>query len=313
LRELPPQHYTLELKDESEAKLLKAGLDKFVSRDKKERASVTRKELQELVREEFSKKKVSATALNSFYDCPWQWYFRNFLGVPEPEAEAMKFGSVVHGSIESVLKLGRAPKAKDIAEAISDALERNHIYDEKAARRMSKDAEKAVKRFVEELMPELYDLREAEKALSAKDKRFPELVITGKIDLMEEDGGGSVRVTDFKTGRPRPAKEIEKEGEEGRMSQYLRQLAMYSYLLEHAGKGKYEVEKSRLYFVESDDPKTALYETFIGRDHLDSLAKDIADYQSLLASGEWTERECNHKAYPGERECPYCERAKMYK
>lgn len=313
LRELPAGHYTLETKEESEAKLLESGLENYISQNKVVRSDVTRAELQELVAEEFAKKKVSATALNSFFECPWQWYFRNFLGVPEPESEAMKFGSVVHGSIENVLMLDKKPSDKDIGKAIASALEYNHIFDEKTVRRMAKDAERAVKKFVTDLLPELYDMRESEKPLSAKDKRFPELTITGKIDLLESDGGSGVRVTDFKTGRPRPAKEIEKEDEEGRMSAYLRQLTMYSYLLEHAGKGRYEVEHSRLYFVESDDVKNALYETAITREHLDLLAKDISDFQALLTSGEWTERECQHKPYPGESECPYCRRAEMYR
>ncbi len=311
--DLPKDHFTFEDVGMSEAKLLKEGLLNFVLRADKPGTSLSREELRQLVSEEFSHKKVSATALNSFFECPWQWYFRNFLGVPEPESEAMKFGSVVHGSIENILKLEHSIKEADIKASVNEALEYHHIFDEKLKRRMATDAQRAVKRFVSELLPELYDLKETEKPLSVKDKRFPELTITGKIDLMESDGAEAVRVTDFKTGRPRLAREIEKEDEEGRMSQYLRQLAMYSYLLKGAGKGKYEVEKSRLYFVESDDPETSLYETVITQDHLDLLVKDIKDYGQSLRSGEWTERECRHKAYPGERECPYCERAKMYK
>jgi DNA helicase II / ATP-dependent DNA helicase PcrA len=313
IEDLPKAHFTLETKEKSEEKLLKSGVEKFVSSTEAKARQVTRKELQKLVAEEFFHKKVSATALNSFFECPWQWYFRNFLGVPEPESEAMKFGSIVHGSIENIIKLGRVPKPKEIELAIGEAIDYHHIYDEKIAKRMGREAMRSIKKFIEELLPELYDMKETEKALSVKDKRFPELLITGKIDLLESDGGDSVRVTDFKTGRPRPAKEIEKEDEEGRMSGYLRQLAMYSYLLAHSQKGRYEVERSRLYFVESDDPKTALYETTITPEHLELLAQDIKDYQAFLKNGKWAERDCHHKAYPGERECPYCERAKMYK
>lgn len=313
LRELPVGHYILETKEESEAKLLESGLEQYLARNKSEPLAVTRIELQELVAEEFAKKKVSATALNSFFECPWQWYFRTFLGVPEPESEAMKFGSVVHASIENVLKLGKKLTDKQIEKAIGEALLYHHIFDEKVERRMTKDALRAVKRFVTELLPELYDEHQSERPLSFKDKHFPELNITGKIDLMESDGGSGVRVTDFKTGRPRSAREIEKEDEEGRMSGYLRQLAMYSYLLEQTGKGRFEVEKSRLYFVESDDPKTTLYETVITSEHLNLLIKDITDYQALLLSGQWTARVCYHKVYPGEMKCSYCEKAKMYK
>lgn len=313
VEDLPKKTFIFETKEESEAKLTKEGLLNFVSAQKIPEHALSKKELQKLVAEEFYKKKVSATLLNTFFECPWKWYFRSFLGVPEPESESLVFGSVVHGTLENILKLDHTPNEKDLKNALEEALDYHHVYELKARRRMTTEAMRAVKRFQEVLLPELYDERESERALSYKDPRFPDLTITGKIDLMEHDGGGSVRVTDFKTGRPRTAKEIEKTDDEERMSGYLRQLAIYSYLLVNAGKGKYEVEKSRLYFAESDDEKTALYETEIGEEEITSLLRDIKDYEDALKSGKWTERECQHTPYPNEPECPYCKKAEMYK
>jgi DNA helicase II / ATP-dependent DNA helicase PcrA len=311
--DLSREEFVFEDKSLSEEKLLKSGVTNMVVSHKPEIQTVTKKELQKLVKEEFSKKKVSATTLNNFYDCSWKWYFRSFLGVPEPEPEAMTFGSVVHKAIENLIKLGNLPKEKQLKEAIEEALDSQHVYEEKARRRMTTEALRALKRFVSDLLPDLYEERETERALSVRDKRFPELTITGKIDLMEHDGGGSVRVTDFKTGRPRSTREIEKENEEGRLSGYLRQLAFYSYLLNSSSKGRFEVSNSRLYFVESDDSELSLYETAISEEKLNLLIQDIKDYQELLLSGKWVNRECEHKAYPGEPECPYCKRAEMYK
>ncbi len=313
VEDLPKETFTFESKEESEAKLTKDGLLNFVATQKPAKQTLTKKELQKLVAEEFYKKKVSATLLNTFFECPWKWYFRSFLGVPEPESESLVFGSVVHGALENVLKLDHSPKEKDLSHALEEALDYHHVYEVKVRRRMTTEAMRAIKRFKEVLLPELYDERESERPLSYKDPRFPDLTITGKIDLMEHDGGGAVRVTDFKTGRPRTAKEIEKLHDEERMSGYLRQLAIYSYLLVNAGKGKYEIEKSRLYFAESDDEKTALYETQIGEEEITSLLRDIKDYESALKSGKWTERECQHTPYPNEPECPYCKKAEIYR
>ncbi len=313
LDEMPEGHFTLEEKAESEALILKSGIREAVLSHQVAQPGVTREMLRTLVAEGFKKKKVSTTALNSFFECPWQWYFRIFLGLPEGEPEAMTFGSVVHAAIERLIKLGKKPQAKDLQAAIEEALDGCRVVQEKTRRRMSTEALRALKQFVSEFLPTLYDERESERAISYKDPRFPELMISGKIDLMEHDGGGAVRVTDFKTGKPRTAKEIEKRDDEGRLSTYLRQLAMYSYLLQHGSKGTYEAEKSRLYFVESADPVTALYETVIGGDEISLLIQDVKDYESLVLSGEWMERECHHKAYPGEMKCPYCAKASMYK
>lgn len=313
VEDLPKELFTFESKEQSEEKLMKNGFKSLVLKQASPQESLSREALRELVSEEFYKKKISATLLNSFFECPWKWYFRSFLGVPEPESEALIFGSVVHGALENVLKLGHDPKDKDMSDAIAEALNYHHVYDTKVRRRMTSDALRVMKKFKEILLPQLYEERESERSLSYKDRRFPELVVTGKIDLMEHDGGGAVRVTDFKTGRPRKASEIEKRDLEERMSGYLRQLAIYSYLLINAEKGKYEVEKSRLYFAESDDDRLSLYETVIGQEEIESLLKDIKDYENALKSGEWTERECQHTTYPNEPECPYCKKAEMYK
>ncbi len=298
LEEVSREHFEFEDRDMSKKKILAAGIAESVSSQPLPAKRVTLDEVKTLVTEHFHSKKVSASALNSFFECPWQWYFRYFLGLPEPQAEAMVFGSVVHAAIEILLKHKEKPDA-----AVEAALDAEHVFEPNRRRRMKNDAVKALKRFQKEILPNLYDEYECEKPLSAKDKRFPDLHITGKIDLMEHAGAGAVRLTDFKTGRPRKASEIEKRDEEGRLSSYLRQLAMYSYLLEHASKGQYEVERSRLYFAESDDAKLSLYEVVIGRDELDLLLNDITDYAKLLEKGGWAERSC---AYKGQTECPYC-------
>lgn len=300
LEEVPREHFLFEDVHMSEAKILEAGIAESVIATPEKEKKTTEKELTAFVSEEFRKKKVSASALNSFFDCPWKWYFRTFLQMPEPESDALVFGSVVHLAVEGILK-GKSEK-----DALEEALDTKRVSDMRLRRRMTTDASKVLKGLKAGILSELYEEYESEKGLSHKDKRFPDLHITGKIDLMEHAGEGSVRVTDFKTGRPRKASEIEKEDGEGRMSSYLRQLAMYSYLLEGFSRGRYEVEKSRLSFVESDDPKTALYETVIGKEHIDSLVRDIADYEKFLEKGTWTDRPCNHKSYPGEPECPYC-------
>lgn len=313
IEELPKKHYVFEPKEKSEEKLLEAGIKELVVSREQESSDLSRKELEKLVGDEFASKKVSATTLNNFFECPWKWYFRSFLDVPEPQAEALTFGSVVHGAIENILKREGELDAEAFKEAVEEALDYHHVYNASSRRRMMSDALRAVKRFSENLVPELYDEKEVEKPLSFKDSRFPELSFTGKIDLLEHDGGGSVRVTDFKTGRPRTQREIEKEDGEGRMSSYRRQLAMYSYLLSGVAKGKFEVEKSRLYFVESERADEAIYETVIGADELGHLLEDVGDYQRLLKSGEWSKRECQHVSRPNEPECPYCLKAKMYR
>lgn len=273
--------------------------------------ALTRADLRTLVTEKYADKKVSVTLLNTFFDCPWKWYFRSFLQVPEPQAEALQFGSIVHGAIERLLK---NPDDETLDHAIAEEIKNNHIVNPSTVKRFTKDATVATQRFLDSLYDTLWERRESEKALSCRDEAVPDLLITGKIDLLEHDSGDAIRVTDFKTGRARTAKDIEKRDDEGRLSDYMRQLAMYSYLITRTyKKGDQQVERSRLYFVESDDAKNALYETTITDEEIDLLVRDIKDYDAALKTGEWTERTCHWKPYGSqETECPYCKRAKMY-
>jgi RecB family exonuclease len=266
-----------------------------------------------LVAANYHKVKVSVTLLNNFYECPWKWYFRNFLQLPESLSESLQFGSVVHSTIEEILKSKKIPKEKELGEIIQKYITENHIIDPSVSIRIQRQALGVVASFVQNAIPELYERYESERPLSYKDPEIPTLSITGKIDLIEYDEAGQVRVTDFKTGKTRTKNEIEKIDDEERLSSYLRQLAMYSYLLERTGKGRVEVGKSRLYFVEDKSSASALYETYITSEHIDLLVRDMKEYDALMQSGEWTERQCHFKPWgSGETECPYCKMGKMY-
>ena len=156
--------------------------------------------------------------------------------------------------------------------------------------------------------------RENEQSVSVNNDMFPNLNIYGKIDLIENLEGNDVRVTDFKTGGVRKKGEIEKINEEGRMSDYMRQLAMYSYLLKENPKWKKNVVESKLEFVEAIGLKDTFYSTVINKEHLDLLIKDIKDYTNLVKNGEWLKRPCNFKSYGKTNvECEYCKMAEIYK
>jgi hypothetical protein len=109
---------------------------------------------------------------------------------------------------------------------------------------------------------------------------------------------------------------IEKTTDDGRMSDYLRQLAMYSYLIAGSdngrGVGASAVAQSKLYFLEADEKdKNRMYSTHITDEHIELLKKDIADYQIAIESGSWISQECHFKPYgTGATECEYCKRAK---
>ena len=268
--------------------------------------------LSKLVAEKYSDRYVSVSLLNNFFECPWKWYFRNLLGLPEPKVESLEFGNAVHASVDKVLKMKSAPSLKEIEEIVKIEVLKREFGDERKKIQHTKEISQIVSRWAKDRFPEIAPQHENEKSISTKDDKFPLLNIYGKIDLLEYLNSDKVRVTDFKTGSVRKKSDIEKMDEEGRMSSYLRQLAMYSYLIQKSFKSKIDVQESRLEFLEAKNKKEALYDRAITPKEIELLVKDISDYDSLVKSGEWANRPCNYNSYGKNTECEYCKMAEMY-
>ena len=268
-------------------------------------------ELAEVVKEEYTKVNVSVTLLNNFFECPWKWYFRNLLQLPEAKTESLLLGSAVHSGIEYLIKNRGQETSKGLEETIKHSLERDYISDEKLLTRMERAAKSILTKFTKNYLPGISQNAQSERSVSYHDPKLPHLNCYGKIDLTESEEDGFVQVTDFKTGGGKSKTIIEKRDDEGRLSSYRRQLSMYSFLIQNAEKGT-EVTQSKLLFLE-EDPKSkdAVYSTQITGEDIELLRKDITDYDELLISGKWVERPCNAKTYGKGEECEQCQKAAM--
>ncbi len=283
---------------DTEEKILAYDPKTYVISKIKEKSENNIEELIKMVAREYIDTNISVSMLNNFFECSWKWYFRNLLKLPEQKSESLEFGNIVHSAIDKILKMDKKPSEKEIGKIVEG----------------NKEAFKIVLNWVENRLPEINKKHESEKNISVHDQEFPHLNIYGKVDLLEDLGNDVLRVTDFKTGNPRKKIDIERIGEEGRMSDYMRQLAMYSYLLKESRKGKADVQESILEFLEAKNEKDSFYRTFIDTGKIVFLKKDIKDYDDLVKSGKWIGRPCNFKSYgKANVECEYCRRAEIYK
>ncbi len=281
---------------------------KFSASEKKlnlqEASSVQLKEIIQIAQNKYKDRYVSVSLLNNFFDCPWQWYFRNLLQVPEPQVETLEFGSAVHASIDEILKLRKNPKDINLEEI-------EEINQKTSGG--NKEVLKIITKWVQTRLPNISTSRENEQSVSVKDNKFPHLNIYGRIDLIENLEGGGVRVTDFKTGSVRKRSDIEKLDEENRMSGNLRQLAMYSYLIKQSPKWKVDVSESRLEFLEAKNPQEAFYDRVITQKEIDLIVQDILDYDQFIKTGGWVNRPCNYNSYGKNTECGYCQLIETFK
>jgi DNA helicase-2/ATP-dependent DNA helicase PcrA len=309
ISELPEGIFIKEALAESEAAILNTDNQLYVtSQPLPEPYDMT-----ELVAAEYEKHKISVTMLNNFFECPWKWYFRNLLLLPEPMNDSLHVGNIVHKSIDAVLKGTVSTDNESVLKNINHLALVEARYDDGEAKRFASQSFKIVTQWVQQYAVSISQPFSTEKPLPYSDPDFPALSMFGKIDLVEEIITGEVRVTDWKTGSTKTKSEIEKYDEEGRMSGFLRQLTMYSYLINGFSHGATTVVESRLVFLEAKKgDKNALFSRRITAEELSLLHKDIADYDSAVKSGEWVHRSCHAKLYGEGEQCEYCRMAKRF-
>lgn len=312
IRELPDLHFIKKSKEETEKEILSHGPEIYTTVALHKEGNML-EEIKDFVRDNYRDSKVSVSLLNNFFECPWKWYFRNFLKLPEIKSASLALGSAVHSAIEFILKSKTLPKITEVRSKIIYELEKEGISNMSELKKLGKDAESAVTGWVENFYKLLAKDYMSERSLQFRDPNFPKLLMYGKLDLTERLPDGNIIVTDFKTGSAKTKNAIEKIDEEGRLSPLMRQLAMYSYLVRGAEKGT-DVAESKLLFLEAKKgDKNALYSTRINSEQIDLLIKDLRDYESLLKSGEWVERSCNYNSYGKGTVCEYCKMAEIYK
>ncbi len=304
---LPETIFEKESREASEAVILAADTGLYVTRTEPEVVDQAI-QIAELVATEYEKKKVSVTMLNNFFECPWKWYFRNLLQLPEPLTESLHVGNVVHETIEYVLKGGHDTEVELMRTALIEA--RN---DDVYAERLVHQARSIVEHWQRTYADELAQPFTIEQSYSYRDPDIAHLTVTGKIDVVETIISEEVRVTDWKTGSVKTKGEIEKSDDEGRMSGHLRQLAMYSYLIDGSTHGNTSATESRLIYLEAKSgDKNAIQSRRITYEEIARLKNDIIDYDNFIKSGEWMQRPCCAKTYGAGDTCEYCALAEKF-
>jgi DNA helicase-2/ATP-dependent DNA helicase PcrA len=312
--DLPSELFKRESAADTESFIMKEGERTYIASDEQQKDPFLLDELTTMVAREYTKNRISVTHLNNFFECPWKWYFRNFLQLPEEEGISLQFGSVVHTVIDGLIKGTIKPTEPAITASIDLAIGKLHGIEIGTEKLIERDALPVLLNFAKNRLPQIPKKSENEQPISYTDSEFAHLKIFGKVDLIEPLGPGAVRVTDFKTGKPKSVSELEKPGNEARLSDYIRQLAMYSYLIQGT-RPNVHVGESVLEFLEGDHTaKDYKYTSVITPEHIQLLREDIKEFDQSIASGAWVHRPCNYKSYgKSDARCIYCKFAEMYK
>ncbi len=253
----------------------------------------------------FLEKGLSATALDNFLECPWKYFFRNLVSLPDVKNKYMSFGTAVHYAIDSYIVQNKISKKgiEFLIAKFKEALEKEVLLERDKVELLEK-GEKALKLFFENEMVNWPKDIQSEMVIKGV-KVFDGVVLTGRLDMIEHlSADGSVRVHDFKTGKPKSRSQI--DGSKDGKYNYLRQLIFYKILLDKHRSGLLKMKEGVIDFVEPDEKGRFHKEVFLISDgqvkELLVLIKSVSEQITTLS---FWDRYCE------EVDCEYCNLRKI--
>jgi DNA helicase-2/ATP-dependent DNA helicase PcrA len=268
----------------------------------------------EFLNELFRAQGISVTALNNYLECPWAYFYRNLMRIPEAPNKNLSFGNAVHAALKSYF------------DALTDGEDRGKNYlvqrfEESLAHEPIKESEyeEALEKG-RRALPIFYDTyRGTWSARALNEARIDALpledgtLINGKLDRIEFlDGTGvdsasreAVRVIDYKTGKPKTRNDIEGNTASSD-GNYKRQLVFYKLLLDK--EGKRDMKDGVIQFIEPDDRGKMHREEFeIAPGEVKVLEKLVMDVAREILDLSFWDKGCH------DPDCKYCELRKGMK
>lgn len=251
----------------------------------------------------FIRRGLSVSGLNNYLECPWKYFFRNLLLLPDVKNKSMIFGSAIHEALNAyLLERERGQVDEHFAfQKYREALNRQPL-NQQELNELDEKGEKVLKEYVKAKASRWPHGLESE--LNIKGIRFAEgIFLNGKIDMIERlNNKGDVAVYDFKTGKPKSRSYIEGTIKSSK-GDYKRQLIFYKILIDRykEGKLKMKVGEGIIEFVEKDEKGEYQSERFTIADQEEKdLEKLILSVAGEIRSLSFIDKTCE------DSDCDYC-------
>lgn len=257
---------------------------------------VPKEEKIKVFRDAFLERNFSVSALNNFLDCPWKYFFRNLLLIPDAPEFHTNLGNACHNALKL---FHQNPERKDLGVVIERSVT-NEPFSETEIPLALEKANEYIKAYKSVFVPFVENEKaHIEKGFSFvyKTKGF-EVPITGKIDLAREVHG-VFKVIDFKTKKRMTENAIKGLTKSDSGNEW-RQLQFYKFLIENAHP-KSTVGSGTLTFLVPDEKKGIMSESFaLTEADKKEIELLLADTLQSIYSFEFLDKKCEDK------ECGYC-------
>lgn len=263
---------------------------------------------------------LSVTALNNYLSCPWQYFYRNLVRIPESPSKHLAFGNAVHGALQYYFEHASSSKSPGVSALLKEfkrVLGKQPLTSMEFEESLLRGNE-ALTAWLEEYKGALnmHTVNELDlKVQLGIEGTLPQILLRGKLDKVElgESENKPVIVVDYKTGKAKSRNDILGKTKSSN-GEYHRQLVFYKLMLtlhneqvKSTGKGRlYNMESGEIDFIQPD-PKNGKFrkENFVITDsEVEELKGEISRVSNeILNLDFWNERCDEHKL----GKCKYCE------
>jgi DNA helicase-2/ATP-dependent DNA helicase PcrA len=201
---------------------------------------------------------MNVTALNSYLNCPLNFYYRNLIRIPSGKSEATEFGSAIHHALEQLFRKMQDGK-KDIFPSKEEMIADFNWYMHKHRENFTKEAFERRMEYGDEVLRNYYDkyVKSWNKVVTVERNirgiTVNGVPLKGKLDKLEFTGK-EVNVVDYKSGNIENAipkmKAPNDKGPNG--GDYWRQAVFYKILVDNYEQKDWKVISTEFDFIEPD-------------------------------------------------------------
>ena len=201
---------------------------------------------------------MNVTALNSYLNCPLNFYYRNLIRIPSGKSEATEFGSAIHHALENLFRKMQDDK-KDTFRPKAEMIADFNWYMHKHRENFTREAFDRRLEYGDEVLRNYYDkyINTWNKVVTVE-RNIRGIVVNGvpikgKLDKLEFNGK-EVNVVDYKSGNidnaiPKMKPPSDKDPNGG---DYWRQAVFYKILVDNYEQKDWKVISTEFDFIEPD-------------------------------------------------------------
>jgi len=252
------------------------------------------------IKELFASHELSVTALNNYLSCPWQYFYRNLIRLPEPEQPHLMFGNAMHATMDFLFR----PATEEVVEHFDQQL-RSYPLPEASFEAYVERGREALTGWIEKYGASWHTNVKTEFYIRGVELESG-VVVHGVLDKLEFTGENDVVVVDYKTGKPKTRNYIlgKTKNSDGGI---WRQLVFYRLLLDTYKNGVYRMQAGEIDFLEPDagSGKYRKERFEVTEEDVAALEDMIAQVADEIRELAFWDRRCDDK------HCEYCELRNM--